>query len=418
MDVVSVGRGLAGMIALSLLAWLFSENRKGVRMKQACGGLLIQLLLAAVLLKLPFSGELFLLLNKGVMILQEATRAGTSFVFGYIGGGALPFPEKFPGDGFNLAFQALPIILVMSALSALLSYWGILPAIVRVFSFLFQKSMGIGGALAVGAAANVFIGMVEAPLLIRPYLMRMTRSELFAVMTCGMATIAGTVLVLYVTVLEKILPDAAGHILIASIISVPAAITVARIMIPETEDTTEGDMIPSRDAVSGMDAVTSGTVDGVALLLNVTAMLIVLVSLVHLVNLLLALFPDLQGAPVTLQRLLGYIMAPVAWLMGVPWKEAVPAGSLIGIKTVLNEFLAYMELAGLPAGTLSPRSAVIMTYALCGFANFGSLGIMIGGMGGMVPERKAEIVALGIRSILAGTLATCLTGTAAGMLYG
>ncbi len=278
--------------------------------------------------------------------------------------------------------------------------------------------MGIGGPLAVGAAANICIGMVEAPLLIKPYLGRMTRSELFATMTCGMATIAGTVFVLYVTVLEKILPNAAGHILTASIISVPAAITVARIIIPETEDTTKGDMIPQQDAVSGMDAVTRGTVDGVALLINVTAMLIVLVSLAHLVNLMLGLFPDLWGTPLTLQRILGYIMAPVAWLMGIPWKEAVPAGSLIGMKTILNEFLAYMELAGLPAGTFSPRSTVILTYAMCGFANFGSLGIMIGGMGAMVPERKAEIIELGIRSVIAGTLATCLTGTAAGMLFG
>ncbi|WP_339137864.1 MAG: nucleoside transporter C-terminal domain-containing protein [Candidatus Electrothrix sp. GW3-4] len=411
-------RGLAGMTALCLLAWLFSENKKQVRIKQVCAGLLIQLMLAALLLKLPFSKEVFLVLNKGVLLLQEATKAGTSFAFGYIGGGDLPFSEPFPGASFILAFQALPIILVMSALSALLTYWRILPALVRLFSSLFQKTMGIGGALAVGASANIFLGMVESPLLIRPYLARMTRSELFATMTCGMATIAGTVLILYVTILDKLLPDAAGHVLTASIISVPAAITVARIMIPETEDLTGGDMLPAQEAKSSMDAITQGTADGVGLFLHITAMLVVLVSLIHLVNLFLGLCPDFLGAPVTMQRALGYIMAPVAWLMGIPWQEAVPAGSLLGIKTVLNEFLAYMELAKLPSETLSPRSIVILTYALCGFANFGSLGIMIGGMGTMAPDRKKEIVSLGIRSIIAGTLATCLTGTTVGILFG
>jgi CNT family concentrative nucleoside transporter len=405
------------MTALCLLAWLFSEQKKKVRIKQVCAGLLIQLILAALLLKLPFSKDFFLVLNKGVLLLQEAVKAGTSFTFGYIGGGDLPFPEPYPGAGFILAFQALPILLVMSALSSLLTYWRTLPALVRLFSRLFQKTMGIGGALAIGAAANIFIGMVESPLLIKPYLSRMTRSELFATMTCGMATIAGTVLVLYVTILDKILPDAAGHILTASIISVPAAITVARIMIPETEKLTEGDITPAQEATSSMDAITKGTADGVGFFLHITAMLVVLVSLIHLVNLLLGLFPDLFGAPVTMQRCLGYVMAPVAWLMGIPWKEAVPAGSLLGIKTVLNEFLAYIELAKLPEQTLSLRSTVILTYALCGFANFGSLGIMIGGMGTMVPERKNEIVALGIRSIIAGTLATCLTGATVGALY-
>ncbi len=418
MDIHSILRGSTGMIVLCLLAWLFSENKKQVRIPQVCAGLLIQLILAALLLKLPWSKDIFLVLNKGVLLLQEATKAGTSFTFGYLGGGALPFNEPFPGASFILAFQALPIILIMSALSALLTFWRILPALVRLFSNLFQKTMGIGGALAVGASANIFVGMVESPLLIKPYLMRMTRSELFATMTCGMATIAGTMLILYVMVLDKILPDAAGHILTASIISVPAAITVARIIIPETEEPTQGNITTTQEAKSSMDAITKGTADGVGLLLHITAMLVVLVSLIHLVNLALGLFPDFFGAPVTMQRALGYLMAPVAWLMGIPWQEAVPAGSLLGIKTVLNEFLAYMELAKLPEQTLSPRSIVIMTYALCGFANFGSLGIMIGGMGTMAPERKDEIISLGIRSIIAGTLATCLTGTSVGILYG
>ncbi len=418
MEIIFIVKGLFGMAALSLLAWLVSENRGKVQIRQVCGGLMVQLLLAAVLLKMPFSKGIFILVNKGVLVLQEATTAGTSFVFGYIGGGSLPFPEPFPGAGFSLAFQALPIILVMSAVSALLIYWRILPAIVKFTSLLLQKSMGIGGALGVGTGANIFMGMVEAPLLIKPYLAKMSRSELFATMTCGMATVAGTVLVLYATILEKTVPDAAGHILIASLISAPAAITVARIMVPETEEQTRGEMIPPQDAKSSMEAITKGTADGVILLINVVALLIVLVSLVHLVNLLLGFLPEICGQEITLQWMLGSCMAPVAWLMGIPWNEAVTAGSLMGIKTILNEFLAYMELAGLHDGSLSPRSTVIMTYALCGFANFGSLGIMIGGMGTMAPERKEEIVGLGIKSIIAGTLATCLTGAVVGIFYG
>jgi CNT family concentrative nucleoside transporter len=418
MEIVPVLKGLFGMPVLCGLAWCFSENKQKVSLKQAGGGLLIQLFCAAVLLKIPLTNDLLsLVVNGAVEVLQEATKAGTTLVFGYIGGGSLPFAEKFPGAGFILAFQALPIILVMSALSALLIYWRILPLIVKFSSFILQKTMAIGGALGVSAGANIFLGMVEAPLLIKPYLAKMTRSELFATMTCGMATIAGTVIVLYVTILEKTIPDVAGHILIASLISAPAAITIARIIVPETEDTTKGDLVPPQTAVSSMDAISKGTADGVMLLINVVALLIVLVSLVHMVDLFLAFFPDMAGQPISLERILGYLMAPVVWLMGIPWNEAVTAGSLMGIKTVLNEFLAYIQLAGLPDGSLSPRSTVIMTYALCGFANFGSLGIMIGGMGSMAPERKDEIVGLGIKSIIAGTLATCLTGAVAGIFF-
>lgn len=406
------------MAALAAIAWLFSENRKSVPLGQVGTGLAIQILIALILLKTPYSKEFFMLLNSAVLALQEATRAGTSFVFGYIGGGDLPFTETYPGASFNLAFQALPLILVISALSSLLFYWRILPAVVRAFSHVLQKTLTIGGALGVGTAANIFVGMVEAPLFIRPYLARMTRSELFAVMTCGMATIAGTVMVLYASVLARTIPDAMGHILVASIISAPAAITVARIMVPETGKATAGDLAPPRRVSSAMEAITNGAGEGISLLINIIAMLIVLVSLVHLINIVLGVFPDLGGSPITLQRLLGYVMAPVVWLMGVPWSEAPAAGSLMGIKTILNEFLAYLELSKLPAGTLSPRSTMIMTYAMCGFANLGSLGIMIGGLGAMAPERKTEIVGLGIKSIIAGTLATCLTGAVAGIFYG
>jgi CNT family concentrative nucleoside transporter len=367
------------------------------------------------LLKVPVSQNIFLVLNKLVISLEEATKAGTSFVFGYLGGGSLPFEEKYPGAGFVLALQALPLVLVVSALSSLLFYWRILPYIVKAFSFVLEKTMNLGGALGLGVAANIFVGMIESPLLIKPYLKVMTRSELFSIMTCGLATIAGTVMILYASILKVVIPDSIGHILIASIISAPAAITVSRLMIPETGKGTAGKLMPLQTATSSMDAITNGTSEGLKLLLNIVAMLIVLVALVCLVNQALSIIPHIGGKPVTLQRLLGYVMSPIVWLIGIPWAEAQTAGGLMGTKTILNEFIAYLELANLPEGALTLRSRLIMTYALCGFANLGSLGIMIGGLGSMVPERKNEIVALGMKSIVAGTLATCMTGAIVGI---
>ncbi len=409
-------RSAAGLIVLAALAWVLSEDRRAVRWRTVAAGMGLQVAIALVLLRLPPSKHLFLVLNQGMMALEKATRAGTSFVFGYLGGGPLPFPEPSPGAGFVLAFQALPIVLVVSALSALLFHWHVVPWLVRGFSWLLERSLGIGGAVGVSAAANVFVGMVEAPLLVRPYLARMGRGELFTVMTCGMATIAGTVLALYASILKGVIPDAVGHILTASLISAPAAVVVAHLMVPERGEPTGGRIVPPDEYRSSMDAVTKGTVSGVQLLLNIVAMLVVLIALVSLANQALGLLPAVAGAPVTLERVLGYLMAPVVWVMGIPWSEAVTAGSLMGTKTVLNEFLAYLQLAGLPADALSPRSRLIMTYALCGFANFGSLGIMIGGMGTMVPERRDEIVALGLRSIVSGTLATLMTGAVVGMI--
>jgi CNT family concentrative nucleoside transporter len=409
-------QSLLGIAVLTLFAWVLSENRREVRWRGVTAGILIQITVAAVMLKVPLSRELFLLLNKAVSAIEEATRAGTSFVFGYLGGGALPFTETSPGASFVLALQALPLVLVMSALSSLLFYWRILPVVVKGFAYLLQRTMNIGGALGLSAAADIFVGMVEAPLLVRPYLKDMTRSELFSTMTCGMATIAGTVMVLYASILNRILPDAMGHILIASIINTPAALSLSRIMIPETQAETAGSLAPPRTATSAMDAITKGTVEGLNLLLNIVAMLIVLVALVHLANAGLSLLPDVGGAAITLQRVLGYLMAPVTWLMGIPWSEAAAAGSLMGTKTVLNELIAYLHLAELPPEALSERSRLIMIYAMCGFANFGSVGILIGGIGSMVPERKAEVVSLGMRSIVSGTLSTCLTGAVVGLL--
>jgi len=399
-----------------LIAWTMSENRKQVRLKLVIIGLTIQVALGAILLNLSIFRDIFLLLNRLVLSLEEATTAGTSFVFGYLGGGGFPFIETYPGSSFILAFRGLPIVLLMSALSALLFYWKILPIVVKAFSWALQKTMGIGGAEGLGVSANIFMGMVESPLLIRPYLKDMTRSEIFTLMTCGMATIAGTVMVLYASMLSKSIPDIMGHILTASIISVPAAITISKIMVPETGESTSGKLTSPKEAISSMDAVTKGTLQGVQLLLNIIAMLIVLVALVYLVNLILGLLPSIGGQPITLQKLLGYIMAPVVWLMGIPWKEAFTAGSLMGTKTILNELIAYIDMSNLADGALSPKSMLIMTYAMCGFANPGSLGIMIGGMGTMAPERRNEIISLGFRSIVAGTLSTCMTGAVVGIL--
>ena len=411
-------QSMAGLIVFAIIAWSMSENRKQVKLKVAVTGIVLQLLVGLILLKLPLFRDFFLLLNRGVLSLEEATTAGTSFVFGYLGGGELPFNEKYPGASFILAFKALPLVLLMSALSALLFYWKILPVVVKGFSWALQRTMGLGGTEGLGVSANIFVGMVESPLFIRPYLENMTRSEIFTLMTCGMATIAGTVMVLYASILSKTIPDIMGHILTASIISVPAAITISKLMVPESGEVTSGELTAPEKASGSMDAVTKGTLQGVDLLINIVAMLVVLVALVYLANSILGLLPDIAGQKITLQRIMGIIMAPVVWLMGVPWKEATTAGALMGTKTILNEFLAYLELSRLSPGALSPKSILIMTYAMCGFANPGSLGIMIGGMGTMAPTRRGEIVELGFRSIIAGTLATCMTGAVVGIIGG
>jgi len=405
-----------GILVFLLFAWLFSEDRARIPWRTLLAGITLQFVLAAMLLWLPPFKLVFMGLNDLLLTLEQATLDGTSFVFGYLGGDELPFEETQPGSSFILAFRALPLILLISALSALLFYWGILPFIVRALSRLLQRAMGIGGALALGAATNVFVGMVEAPLLVRPYLKEMTRSELFALMVTGMATIAGTVMVLYASILRDVIPDAMGHILVASLISAPAAIVIAQMLLPPEQRATAGELVPPQRATSSMDAVTKGTLQGVELIINITAMLIVMVALVSLVNMTLGLLPDIAGASLTLQRMLGWLLAPVAWLMGLPWEQAISAGSLLGTKVILNELFAYLDLAALPVGQLDARSQLIMTYALCGFANFGSLGIMIGGLATMVPERRAEIIQLGMKSIAAGTLATCMTGAVVGVL--
>ncbi|HUB43352.1 MAG TPA: nucleoside transporter C-terminal domain-containing protein [Acetobacteraceae bacterium] len=410
-------RGIFGIFVLLGLAFLCSEDRGRIPWRTVAAGMVLQLGLALLLLRVPPATRAVFAVNGAATALQNATETGTRFVFGYLAGPPLPFAETHPGASFVLALQALPLILTISALGTVLFYWGILQRITATFAWLLRRCMGLGGALALGAAVHVFVGMVEAPLLIRPYLARMQRGELFALMTCGMAGVAGTVMIIYSTFLTPIVPNALGHILIASVISTPAGLAIAALMVPfGMPDNAEARLLIRDPPLSALDALVKGTLDGIPILAGVIAVLLVAVASVALVNAMLGLLPLWDHAPVTLQRLFSLPFRPLMWLIGVPWAETNGAAMLMATKTVLNEFVAYLNFSTLPPDAFSPRTRIILTYALCGFANFGSLGIMIGGIGAMVPERRHEIVALGMRSILSGTLATCMSGALAGML--
>tara|TARA_B100000902_G_C27253489_1_gene886557 strand:- start:113 stop:1375 length:1263 start_codon:yes stop_codon:yes gene_type:complete len=415
-----------GIPIFILLAVLCSERRRLPNWKLLAVGLGLQFTFAFLVFRFDLLQQALSGINQAVSAVASATESGTLFVFGYLGGDpanvSYPFEVGDAGSTVILAFRILPLILIFTVLSAILWHYRVLPTIIRGFAFILQRSLGVGGAIGFCAAANIFVGMVEAPALIRPYIKALTRSELFVLMSVGMATIAGTVMVLYAVVLAPIVDNALGHILTASVISAPAAIMLALIMVPPTLNISDND---SKEQVKNlgptyhnvMDAIAKGTADGVALMVNVGAMLLVLTALVALFNSILALLPSFGGDEMTIQRILGYLFAPLVWLMGIPWIEAQAAGSLMGIKTTLNEFVAFIAMTSLPEGSLSDRSTIIMTYAICGFANFGSLGIMIAGLSGMCKERAKEIVSLAPQSIVSGTLATCMTGAIAGLLY-
>jgi CNT family concentrative nucleoside transporter len=421
--VLANAQSLVGVIAIPAIAWLLRERCQEFTAKHAAriAGVAIglQLVIAAVMTLLPVVRDAVGLLSQGVAALQAASNAGSRMVFGYLAGGAAPFEVTAPQNGFILGLQALPIILVMSVLSRLLYHWGVLQRVIAGFAWLFERSMGIGGALSTSAAANIFVGMVEAPLLVRPYLVGRGRGPLFAVMTVGMASVAGTVMVLYANLLEPTLPGAIGHILIASVMSAPAGLAIARIMVPagfEGETGTSAQVEIADAPRSVMDAIARGTQDGLKLLVSVAAMLMVAVALVALGNALLGWLAGLFGANLSIEQLLGWLATPLAILIGIPPAEAVAAGELIGVKTVLNEFLAYLKLAAIPGDDMSERTRLILTYALCGFANFGSLGIMTGGLIAMCPERYDDIVSLGPKTLVSGTLATLLTGAVIGVI--
>jgi concentrative nucleoside transporter, CNT family len=414
--VLQAGLGLA---ALLLLAFLLSEDRRRIPWRTVFTGVTLQIAFALLLIGVPGTDRVMFWLNDAANALHKATLAGTQFVFGYLGGGAPAFAETHPGASFILAFQALPLVLTISALASLLFHWGVLQRVTAGFAWLLRRSLGIGGPLALGAAVHVFVGMVEAPLLVRPYLARMQRGELFALMTCGMAGVAGTVMIIYASFLAPTVPNALGNILIASIISTPAGLAVAALMVPfDTSDRAEGQLVIEHPPVSSLDALVKGTLDGVPILVAILAVLLVTVALVALANMALGLLPDWDGTAVTLQRLFAVPFRPLMWLIGVPWAETATASALMATKTVLNEFIAYLNFSQLPPDALSHHSRMILTFSLCGFANFGSLGIMIGGLGVMIPARRAEIVGLGLRTILSGTLATCMSGAVAGALAG
>ncbi len=425
MELLSQLQSALGLLIFPLLALLcrparlrnsgqFGLDRQTARIWLVAIGL--QLVLALLLLKLPWFQGLFRAMNSGVLAIEAATTAGSSFVFGYLGGGELPFEESRPGAGYILAFRALPLVIVIGALTALLSYWKILPMIIEVLSKAFARSLNIGGAVALSGAANIFVGMTEAPLFIRNSIKKLSYSELFMVMTLGMSTVAGTVLVLYATFLGSVIPNAVGHIFTASIISVPAAVLISVLMVPQEGEPTSSDAELAFDYQGPVDAIAQGGINAMQMMISIVALLISFIALVFLCNALLGQLPLLGGEVISLERILGWIMAPVCWLMGIPWSEASTAGSLMGIKTVLNELLAFIRLSELPADALNPRSDLIISYAICGFANFGSLGILIGGLTTMAPERRGDITSLGMRSIVSGTLATCMTACIVGVI--
>ena len=408
-------QGLIGLIGLLAFAWLLSEDRRAVSVRQLAIALLIQVVLAYVLLNIGLFRQVLLSLNEIVYAMEAATREGTQLVFGFLGGDTnLPFELSADSMPYIFAFRVLPQILVFSVVVALLWHWRVLPVVIRGFSWALRRSLGVGGAVGVAASASVFLGMVEAPLVIRAYLRNLSRSELFVVMTCGMSTVAGSIMVLYANVLAPVIEGAIGHVLTASVVNVVGAVLVSRILIPEEGITEGGDLADALSYESSMDAVSRGTMDGVKLVVNVGAMVIVLMSLVGLVNYVLGNFM-VSGEPLTLQWLAGWIFAPIAWVMGVDWVDARTAGALMGTKLILNELVAYLEFGAL-ADSLLPDTRLILTYALCGFTNFGSLGILIGGVSALVPERRKDLLTLGPKTLLSGTLVACLTGTIVGIV--
>jgi CNT family concentrative nucleoside transporter len=402
-----------GFIGLVALAIPFSENYRNINYKYIIYGIASQLFLAAILLKVPFIINFFEVLGSGVTILQNATVAGASFVFGYP-----PSDSDYVYRSLleTFAFGVLPYIIVMSCISAILWYWGVLPFIVNIISKGCQKLFNIGGPVGLGAAANVFIGQVEAPLLIKPYINKLSRKELLILMTAGMATVAGSVMVALITILETQFIDEnlIQHFLTASILSVFASIMYANIMIPSNDITNSDGRNTSKVYKSTMDAITTGTSQGSNIAVSVGTILIAVIALVFIANSFLAFIGSLVGIDLSIEQILGYIFAPITWLMGIPWDEALIAGELLGIKTTLNEFIAYPALAALEEGVLSDKSKLIIFYGLCGFANLSSVGILISGIGSMAPERKDDLINVSFKALIAATLASCMTGLVVG----
>ena len=407
--------GIAVFIALVLP---MSSNRKAINWKLVGIALVLQFVICALLLKAPVIKEGLLYLNQAVGALGAATLKGSAFVFGYVGGGDTPFTVTNPNAVVTFAFQVLPLVIVMSALSALLWYWRILPIVIRAISWVFERALGTRGPSGLVATANIFLGQTEAPLLVRPYLARMSRYELLLVMTAGMATIAGSVMVIYSAMLGEQFDGVLGHLITKSIMSVPASVLFAHMMLPDDSGSSQDLQESPRIYQSAMDSITRGTSDGLALFLNIIAILIVLTAFVALANSIVSFFPPVGGEAITLERIAGWIFAPIAWLMGIPWSEATTAGSLLGVKSVLNEFIAFIQLTTVPPEALSDRSRLITIYGLCGFANLASIGIQISGIGTMAPERRGDLASLAWPAFVAATLGSCMTGCVVGIVAG
>ena len=414
-------RALIGIVAIYGVCWLICENRSKFPWRIIIGATAIQFLFALILFGIPLVKEGLLKANLVVDGLQNATRAGTGFVFGYIGDNTT-YAENMtiiPGDTPPplFFFQILPIVIVVAALSAVLWHWRILQWITNGFAFVFRRGMGLGGAISLAVSANVFMGMTEAPVLIRPYMKGMTRSELLIMMTAGFATIAGSVLIVYGAFLQPTMGDAAiPQLLAASIIASPAAVSVALAMIPEVTSSADRMTQPDFGYSSTMDAFSRGATDGLQIVFNITTMLIAALATLWLINAGLGLFWEVGGEPLSIERVLGWIFAPVMYLVGVPWEDAARSGSLVGIKTVLTEFVAFLQLAEIPNSDMDPRTRMITAHAICGFANFGSMGILIGGLSIIEPARRDDFLALAWRTLLGGTLATCLSAAVVGFL--
>jgi CNT family concentrative nucleoside transporter len=411
-------QGLVGLVLLTAGAWALSEDRRArPGLRWILGALLLQVLIALLVVRVPFVWSVIGLANHAVAAIEKATLVGSSYMFGYTGGAPAPFELK-PGAAAPviIAFQILPLIIVYSALAALLWRWGVLSRIVDGLSWALRRTLGVSGVVGLSGGANIFLGVVESPLVVRAYFERMSRSELFAVMTLAMSTISGAILVLYAQTLAKTVPDAVGHMISASLISLPASVLLARLMVPGDGATETSSDETGLTYDSSIDAIVRGTMDGVQLFLAVIGMIIVIFALVTLADLALALAPAVQGEPLTVRRVFGWIFSPLMWTLGVPWDQAPQAGALMGTKTILNEYVAYMDLAALPPGTLDPRSQLIVTYALCGVANLASVGLLVSTIGTLAPSRRAEAASLGMKSWVAGNMASAMTGAVIGLV--
>ncbi len=410
-------QSLFGLVVIVAVCWAMSENRKVFPWRLAIGAVAVQAALVLATFAIPGSQVVLDGINNAVKGLELATEEGTKFVFGYLAGGAQPYAVANEGALFTFAFKVLPLILVISALSALLWHWKILKWITLGFGFLFQRTMGLGGASALAVAANVFLGMIESPIVIRAYLDKLTRSELYLMMVVGLATVAGSTMVAYATILGPVLTNAAGHVLVASIVSAPAGILLARIIIPEKPG--QGGAVADYNSAlkydSAIDAIVKGTSDGLMVVLNISAVLIVFVALVALANVMLGAF-WIGGEQLSVERILGVVFSPVAWLIGVEWADAHTAGWLLGVKLTLTEFVAFIRLGEVPAGDMSERTRMLMTYALCGFANIGSVGITVTGLSVLMPERREEVLGLVWKALFAGFLATLMTACIVGAM--